>query len=381
MCELSGPGLQSATANHPTHVLVELRDSVGSLHLLQKNITAELEIISEASNAAASPETSRKISLVVDATSHDLAQYKVLFTPDTRGLHKLHVRVNYRETNGSPFTITVYPDPVNVKCPVRVVKDIQTPYGIAVNSRGEMIVSECKAHQISIIDNSGKTIRKFGSIGRSPEQMVEPTGVGIDKKDNIYVSSSHKLQKFTSRGELIKCVGYTQKKSGEAEFDDPRGVTLHIYNNQMYVCDRGNDRIQVFDLQLNWVKSISSHDKGVCEFYSPLDVKFDTAGNLYIAEYSKERVQVIDTTDHFVRMIGKEKLNMPTALHIIGKYVYVSDFNNHCIAVYETSGQFVTSFGSRGDREGEFDDPYCITSCANGFVYVCDFKNNRVQIF
>ena len=51
------------------------------------------------------------------------------------------------------------------------------------------------------------------------------------------------------------------------------------------------------------------------------------------------------------------------------------------IVVYETSGQFVTSFGRCGHEEGEFCYPYCITSCADGFIHVCDFWNNRVQIF
>ena len=61
--------------------------------------------------------------------------------------------------------------------------------------------------------------------------------------------------------------------------------------------------------------------------------------------------------------------------------MYVSDYIGNCIVVYETSGQFVTSFGRRGHEKGEFSSPYCITSCADGFIYVCDRGNNRVQIF
>ena len=61
--------------------------------------------------------------------------------------------------------------------------------------------------------------------------------------------------------------------------------------------------------------------------------------------------------------------------------MYVSDYSGDCIVVYETSGQFVTSFGRLGQKEGEFDRPHCITSCANGFIHVCDYLNNRVQIF
>ena len=56
-------------------------------------------------------------------------------------------------------------------------------------------------------------------------------------------------------------------------------------------------------------------------------------------------------------------------------------FIGHCIVVYEISGQYVTSFGRRGRNEGEFVGPYCITSCVDGFIHVCHYLNNRVQIF
>ena len=112
--------------------------------------------------------------------------------------------------------------------------------------------------------------------------------------------------------------------------------------------------------------------------------QFDTAGNMYVAEWGNKRVQVMDSSDHFIRSFGQEgegKLHGPSGLHIADKYVYVSDFSGNCIVVYETSGQFVTSFGRSGCNEGEFLGPSCITSCADGFIHVCDLSNNRVQIF
>ena len=169
---------------------------------------------------------------------------------------------------------------------MRVVTDLNTPYGIAFNKCGEMIVSECVGHRVSIFDIRGQKIQTFGSHGDSPDQMVQPAGIAIDITDNIYVSSWHKLQKFTSSGEVIKCVGQEGRKEGE--FDDPRGVTL--YDNQVYVCDSNNHRIQVFDLDLNFVRSIGSRGNGRGEFNAPHDVKFDTAGNMYIAERSNGRV-------------------------------------------------------------------------------------------
>ena len=202
--------------------------------------------------------------------------------------------------------------------------------------------------------------------------MISPKGIATDDTDNIYVSSYHKLQKFTSSGVLIKCVGKKGRKEGE--FDEPRGVTL--YDNQVYVCGYNSHRIQVFDLDLNFVQSIGSHGEGRGEFNAPCDVKFDTAGNMYVTEWGNGRVQVLDTSGQFIRAFGQEgegKLRRPAGLHIVDKYVYVCDWHSDCIVVYETSGQFVTSFGTFS--------PNGITSCTNGFIYVCDSENGEVQIF
>ena len=247
--------------------------------------------------------------------------------------------------------MTVYPDPTQLAHPVRVVTGLNDPYGIAFNSRGEMIVSECQGHQIAIFDFRRQRIRTFGSRGYSPEQMMYPKGIAVDDMDNIYVTSNHKLQKFTSSGELIKCIGHRGSK--EAEFRFPPGVTLH--DNQVYVCDIDNNRIQVFDLDLNFIRSIGSRGKGRGEFDGPTDVKFDKDGYMYVAELSNKRVLVLDRSGHFVRVFGEKgegKLHGPQDLHI-DKYVYVSDNLGYCIIVYETSGQFVTSFGGRGQKEGE----------------------------
>ena len=306
------------------------------------------------------------------------SQYKVSYTPVSRGQRKLHVQVNEREINGSPFTVTMYPDPRQLDLPVRTVTGLNWPYGIAFNSYQEMIVSEWVGHRLSIFDIKGQKIRTFGSRGDGPDQMKCPAGIATD--DNVYVSSEHKLQKFTSSGELIKCVGKKGKKEGE--FDHPRGITL--YDNQVYVCDRDNHRIQVFDLDLNFVRSIGSRGKGRGEFNEPRGVKFDTAGNMYVTEWGNGRVQVLDTSGQFIRAFGQEGegiLGLPSGLNVVDKYVYVSDHSGGCIVVYETSGEFVTSFGRHGQNEGEFQYPRSITSCADGFIYVCDFRNDRIKIF
>ena len=362
------------------------------------NVTAQLEPISKATptNQQATPTrfrlpwlktqpatptnqqaTHTRKSRNVVVTMATPSRYEVTYTPVSRGRHKLDVQVNDKEINGSPFTVTVYPDPKQLGHPVRTVTGLDWPYGIAFNNREEMIVSECRGHRLSILDTRGQKIRTFGSRGDSPHQMIYPAGIATDDSGNIYVSSYHKLQKFTSTGELIKCVG--RKGGKEGEFDHPRGLTLR--DNLVYVCDSDNHRIQVFDLDLKFVRSIGSHGSGRGEFDAPYDVKFDTAGNMYVADWGNWRVQVMDSSGRFIQEFGQGKLRGPSGLLIADKYVYVSDVSGSCIVVYETSGQYVNSFGRRGLNEGEFNRPFCITSCVDGFIHVCDRGNSRVHIF
>ena len=264
------------------------------------NVTAQLEPISKATptNQQAMPIRFRLpwSKKHVSVTMTIPSRYEVTYTPVSRGRHKLHVQVNDKEINGSPFTVTVYPDPKQLGHPVRTVTGLVKPYGIAFNNREEMIISECNAHRVSILDTRGQKIRTFGSRGDSPHHMNGPKGIATDDSGNIYVSSWHKLQKFTSTGELIKCVG--RKGGKEGEFDDPRGLTLR--DNLVYVCDTRNNRIQVFDLDLNFVRSIGSRGSGRGEFDRPFDVKFDTAGNMYVADRGNGRVQVMDSSRRFI---------------------------------------------------------------------------------
>ena len=105
---------------------------------------------------------------------------------------------------------------------------------------------------------------------------------------------------------------------------------------------------------------------------------------MFVADLNNRRVQVLDNSGQFIQTLGDEgerKLERPSGLHIADQYIYISDCGKNCIVVYETSGQYVTSFGRCGQNEGEFKTPFCITSCVDGFIHVCDLSNNRAQIF
>jgi DNA-binding beta-propeller fold protein YncE len=64
-----------------------------------------------------------------------------------------------------------------------------------------------------------------------------------------------------------------------------------------------------------------------------------------------------------------------------GGNVYVADTDNHRIQKFDSNGNFITKWGSRGLGNGEFRSPSGVAVDAQGFVYVADTGNNRIQKF
>ncbi|MES4792607.1 MAG: hypothetical protein C4321_06110 [Chloroflexota bacterium] len=61
--------------------------------------------------------------------------------------------------------------------------------------------------------------------------------------------------------------------------------------------------------------------------------------------------------------------------------LYVCDFGNNKIVVFSPQGQFLTEFGGPGREEGRFDEPWGVNVDRDGFIYVADTRNDRVQKF
>ena len=98
-----------------------------------------------------------------------------------------------------------------------------------------------------MFDKDGKKVQTI-----TQEKFSQPTGVAVDKDDNIYVSDDviSSLFKFSKEGKLMKIAGHNGIRPGE--FNDLGFIKL--INNQLYVCDSGNNRVQILNTELEYVK-------------------------------------------------------------------------------------------------------------------------------
>ena len=224
---------------------------------------------------------------------------------------------------------------------------------------------------MTVFDRDGKKVRTITS-----EKFSKPAGVAVDQDDNIYVSDdgNSSLFKFSKEGKLMKVVG--RKGTQPGEFSE-LGL-IKVINDKLYVCDRGNYRVQILNTELEYVDSFGCYGDGDGQFNRPVAIAQDRAGNLYVSDSRNNRVQVFDCKGQFLSTLRKkgatsEQLNFPCGISVSSdRFVYVCD--NKCVSVFKTGGEFVTSFD-------KFSDPRGIVIDDDGFVYVSNYVNTgRVYI-
>ena len=295
-------------------------------------------------------------------TSKRRGVYEVTYTPEVRGRHTLIVKVNGTQIASSPFRVFAKIHPTQLGEPVGIVEGLVKPWGITLNSKQQLIVAEWDGKKVTVFDKDGKKVQTIMSGKSTP-------GVAVDEDDNIYVSNSKNslLHKFSKEGKLLKVVGQKGKRPGE--FSDPSFVK--IISDKLYVCDRGNNRVQILSTQLSYMNSFGSGGDGNGQFYRPNDIAQDRAGNLYVSDGWNNRVQVFDCKGQFLLNIqngaDSKQLAFPCGICVgSDQLVYVCDTGNKCMSVFKTSGEFVTSFG-------QFSSPAGIVIDDDGFVYVSNY--------
>ena len=374
-CYATGDGLKTATVGEEATLTLHARDKDGrECEEPIVDLTANLyELIYKDWGFP-------RCQVKEEKRSEHLIKYK----PTTRGKHELQIRIREKNIEGSPFTVRVRSSLQGL--PIRVIKNVKGPWGLAANSKGHIIVAEYSASCVSVFTSEGKKIQSFGSCGSANGQFGNPTGVAVDNNDNIYITDySHHIQKFISDGKFTASVG--SHGNNQLQFNSPVGIGFNKKNGKLYVCDQSNHRVQVLETNLTYHSSFGSQGSGNGQFQNPLGVAFDSSGNVYIAEYLNHRIQVFTPEGKFIRKFGSQgsgpgQFNNPIGVALDSSdMIYVADYNNHRICVFSPEGQFLKSFGSEGGAQGQFKYPEMVCVDENDLILVSDSKNSRIQIF
>jgi DNA-binding beta-propeller fold protein YncE len=203
------------------------------------------------------------------------------------------------------------------------------------------------------------------------------------------------IQMFTPNGTFIMKWGSEGDKPGQ--FNVPYSIEIDASDN-IYVVDRGNDRIQKFDANGTFIKQ---WDKPVRingtenEFASPKDMVIDQkSGFVYVTDTGNERVLKLDSNFSYILEWGSDdskasneigEFNHPHGIDVDSNgYVYVNELENPRIQKFDANGTFIIQWGSEGKGPGEFTpllEHLEVDSKTDMLFMVDGALNPRVQAF
>ena len=375
-CYATGNGLEIAKSDERSTAVLHIVDQKGNPYTeLVETLTCEL----------ASESTSEKIDCSVKKTED--SQYEISYQATSRGRHQLHIKVEGEHIKGSPFPVTVRIPVQKLGTPIKTISGLNTPWGVAVNQRGEIVVAESDENGVSFFSQAGKKLRSFGSYGSGQGYFSGTCGVAVDNDGNILVSDygNHCFQKFTANGKFSATIGREGKNP--LEFTNPLGISTHPLNKKVYITENSNHRVQILNPDLIFFSSFGSYGSDSGRFQHPWDVACDNTGNVYVADFTNNRIQVFTAEGQFLRKFGKKgsrngELSNPSGICINSEdVVFVTEYTNSRVSVFTCEGKFLTSFGTWGNGPGQFNQPRGIAVDKDGVIYVSDTGNNRLQLF
>ena len=225
-----------------------------------------------------------------------------------------------------------------------------------------------------------RPVLSFGQKGSTVGTFGGPWGVAVNERDEIAVTEvdNNRVQVFSSDGTYLRSFGTKGNKQGK--FDFPCGIAFHKNGNILLV-DSHNNRVQLFSEQGKYQNKFGSKGSLDHQLKAAHGLCVGSDGNIIVADRDNKLVKIFSSSGEFLEKIGgKEK---PRAIHCVEyeKRLFVTDLDEHCVKVFQREGKFLYKFGKKGQGDGEFDKPLCLSIDKAGHLVVCDRDNHRLQVF
>jgi DNA-binding beta-propeller fold protein YncE len=278
------------------------------------------------------------------------------------------------------------------------------------------------ASQVLEFDQNGKYVRE---IGKNLYAWSYAHTVRVDKDDNLWAvdKGSDMIIKFNPQGRVSMVFGRKKEASDDAEpwtrvnpprphvdgeFRQPTDVTWdpdgNIFISDGYI----NSRIAKYDKNGRWVKSWGERGTKEGEFNTPHSIAADNKGLIYVADRENSRIQVFDADGKFQRIIkidipappdaqvwrgnaftpanppqASRRPGSPWAICITPgpgtQYLYSSDAYPGRVYKLSLDGQVLGMLGSTGRQLKEFGWIHEIACPSENELYVAEILNWRVQ--
>ena len=262
--------------------------------------------------------------------------------------------------------------------------------GVDVDSHNHVFVFHRGDMPVMCFEGStGKIVASWGDgmFGRAH-------GLKVDDQDNVWMTDigHHQVFKFSHEGKLLMTVGAKDVPGLDGNhFNQPTDVAV-TSSGEFYVSDGyGNSRVAKFSRDGKFLFDWGRKGDKPGEFDLPHGIALDSQGRVYVADRSNSRIQVFDGNGKFLQHWKSTELGRPWGLRVgADGYLYVVDGGDMNpkppdrgrVLKLDLQGIILEKWGSFGSCDGQFYWAHAVGVAKNGDVYVTDVHvGMRVQKF
>jgi hypothetical protein len=261
---------------------------------------------------------------------------------------------------------------------------------VAFDSKGHLYVLSRGTKPLTEFDENGKFIRAFGD-----GLFTRSHGIRIDKNGNIWATDvgAHTVMKISPQGEVLLTLG-TKGKAGEWNeaagsqlFNEPNDIVFGA-NGDLFITQghtpgagKGDPRVLKFDKNGKFIKTWGGKGTEPGKFDVAHGIAIDAKGLLWVTDRENQRIQVFDQDGKYIREV--KYAGLPCSLDIGSQYMYmVNGFAGQLLRM-DLDGKVLAAVGKPGPAGsvGEFGEAHFIAVSPKGEIYVADSVNRAVQKF
>ena len=216
--------------------------------------------------------------------------------------------------------------------------------------------------------------------GKAPGELYCPNGVAIDTNNHIFVAkgsisgSPARISKFSEKGEFLTT--FTHKV-----LRYPHGLATR--GDFMYVTDILVHAVFKFKMETDFplVAKQGTEGSQIGNFNNPTSLAVSTHGDVYVADYSNNRVQVLNSSLQHLRTLTEQRIGSPRDVKLTADEVYVLCKDNPCIHVFSHAGERLRSLLSRRGKQMQVSTSFYFCLDAEENIIIGDRATHQIKIF
>jgi sugar lactone lactonase YvrE len=286
-----------------------------------------------------------------------------------------------RAIDGPPLAVT--PVPLDAAFTLPEGTEFASSADVDIDADGHIIVLHRGPQAIMEFDADGSFIRAFGEgLFRRSHSLT------IDADGNYWTTDfgTHVVMKLSPAGDVLLTLGTVgeagnwDEAAGTQLFNEPNDVAFDSAGN-MYISQghgRGDPRIMKFDSEARFIKTWGERATLPGDFAVPHSLAIDANDLIYVADRENRRIQVFDTDGNFVK--GWLYYGMACSLKLHGGYLYMTTgFDGQVVKLDLADGTVLGVTGMPGEGLGEFGEAHILAVSDDDEIFVADVVNRRGQ--